>query len=139
MTAPRSSVLHPYTQTQDGYASGSLVNVSVATDGTITGLFTNGQSRSISQIALTTFAAETKLTKAGGNLFTESYESGDAIITTPGSGGAGEILSNTLELSNVDLGGEFVKMIMNQRGFQANSRIVSVSNEILAELVNLSR
>jgi flagellar hook protein FlgE len=138
-TTQFGSISAIYLQTQNGYGSGSLQSISVASDGTLTGLFSNGQSRGIAQIAIATFQAETELTKAGGNLFTESYESGAGIFTAPGSGGAGEILANTLELSNVDLGAEFVRMIMNQRGFQANSRIVSVSNEILAELVNLSR
>ena len=128
-----------YLQTQDGYGSGSLQSVTISSNGTITGVFTNGQSRSIAQVALTTFPAQTELTKSGGNLFTESYDSGAAVVSTPGSGSAGSILSNTLELSNVDLASEFVKMIMNQRGFQANSRIVSVSDDLLAELVNLTR
>jgi flagellar hook protein FlgE len=138
-TTQFGSISAIYLQTQNGYGSGSLQSISVSADGTLTGLFTNGQSRGIAKIAIATFQAETELTKAGGNLYTESYESGAGIFAAPGSGGAGEILSNTLELSNVDLGAEFVRMIMNQRGFQANSRIVSVSNEILAELVNLSR
>lgn len=126
-------------QNQDGYASGSLRSMTIAQDGTITGIFTNGQTRSVGQVALAKFIAPTELTKMGKNLFAESYESGQPIISVPGASGTGQILANTLELSNVDIAEEFVKMILYQRGFQANSRIVSTSDELMAELVNLKR
>lgn len=126
-------------QSQDGYAAGSLKNLTISQDGTITGVFTNGQTRAIAQIALAKFLAPTGLTKMGKNLYAESNESGQPVIGTPGGAGLGQILSNTLELSNVDLAEEFVKMIMSQRGFQANSRIVSTTDELMQELVNLKR
>nr|MBC8553208.1 flagellar hook-basal body complex protein [Candidatus Brocadiales bacterium] len=125
--------------TQDGYSSGSLKSVTIAPTGVVTGIFTNGQSRDISQIVLAKFAAPTELTKLGENLFASSSASGQAVVNAPGGSGVGSVVSNTLELSNVDLAQEFVKMIVNQRGFQANSRIITVSDELLSEVVNLKR
>jgi len=126
-------------QSQDGYASGFLQSITIADDGVITGVFTNGQTRSVAQIALAKFMAPTELTKMGGNLYAESYASGQPIISTPGESGTGKVLSNTLELSNVDLAEEFVKMILSQRGFQANSRIITTTDELLTEMVNMKR
>ncbi len=124
---------------QDGYPAGSLQNVNIEQDGTITGIFTNGQTRVIGQVALAKFAAPTELTKLGGNLYAESFNSGQPIIGPASTGGLGRVLSNTLELSNVDLAEEFIRMITAQRGFQANSRIITTSDELLQELVNLKR
>lgn len=124
---------------QDGYAAGSLKNLNIDQDGTITGIFTNGQTRVIGRVALAKFAAPTELTKLGGNLYAESYNSGQPIVSGAGSGGLGRVLSNTLELSNVDLAEEFIKMISSQRGFQANSRIITTTDDLLQELVNLKR
>ncbi len=126
-------------QDQDGYTAGSLKNITIADDGVMTGIFTNGQTKNIAKIALSKFIAPSELTKMGRNLYAESYESGQPIITAPGDTGTGKLLSNTLELSNVDLASEFVKMIISQRGFQANSRIVSTTDELMMELVNLKR
>jgi len=126
-------------QNQDGFGSGSIQSVSINQEGIITGVFTNGQTRGVGQVALARFIAPEGLTKQGGNLFTESFDSGPPIVGQPGSSGMGNILSSTLELSNVDLANEFVAMISAQRGFQANSRVVSATDEILNELVNLRR
>ena len=126
-------------QNQDGYSSGSLKSITISPDGIMTGIFTNGQTRGIAQIALAKFIAPTGLTKMGKGLYAESVGSGQPIISTPGVSGTGSLLSNTLELSNVDLAEEFVKMILSQRGFQANSRVISTSDELMVELVNLKR
>jgi len=126
-------------QSQDGYSSGSLKSITISQDGTMTGIFTNGQTRGLAQLALAKFISPTGLTKMGRGLYAESTESGQPVITTPGSSGTGAVLSNTLELSNVDLAEEFVKMILSQRGFQANSRVISTSDELMQELVNLKR
>lgn len=126
-------------QNQDGYSSGSLKSITISQDGTMTGIFTNGQTRGIAQIALAKFVAPTELTKQGRGLYAESTDSGQPVISTPGTSGTGTVLSNTLELSNVDLAEEFVKMILSQRGFQANSRVISTSDELMVELVNLKR
>lgn len=124
---------------QDGYASGSLRNLVISDDGTITGIFTNGQTRVIGRVALAKFIAPTELTKLGRNLFGESFGSGQPIVSAPGTSGVGRVASNTLELSNVDLAGEFVKMIAAQRGFQANSRIITTTDDLMQEVVNLKR
>lgn len=124
---------------QDGYASGSLKNLSVSDAGVITGIFTNGQTRVIGQVALAKFVAPTELTKLGRNLYGESYWSGQPVVSAAGTSGLGRLASNTLELSNVDLAGEFVNMISAQRGFQANSRIITTTDELMQEVVNIKR
>ena len=124
---------------QDGYSAGTLKSLTIDHDGLMSGVFTNGQTKSIARVVLAKFISQESLIKQGNSLYSESFNSGQPIVTSPGNSGTGGILSNTLELSNVDLAGEFVKMIIMQRGFQANSRIVSTSDELLQELVNLKR
>ncbi len=124
---------------QDGYPAGSLVNISIDTDGIIHGLFSNGEVKKLYQIALTTFTSPYNLAKVGDNLYSQTGSSGQAIVGTPNSGGRGRILSGSLEMSNVDLATEFTNMILVQRAFQANARVVTTSDEILTELVNLKR
>ncbi len=126
-------------QTQNGSSSGDLQNISIDMDGVVTGIFTNGRSRTMAQIQVARFNNEQGLSKAGNNLFITSAESGDAISGNANSSGRGRVLSNSLELSNVDLAEQFVKMIEFQRGFQANSRVITTTDEILQELVNLRR
>jgi flagellar hook protein FlgE len=124
---------------QDGYSSGALKNLSISDSGEMTGNFTNGQTRLIGQIAMAKFIAPTELVKLGRNLYGESFASGQPIVSAPGTSGLGRVASNTLELSNVDLAVEFVKMISAQRGFQANSRIITTTDELMQEVVNLKR
>ncbi len=124
---------------QDGYAAGSLSNLNISEDGLITGIFTNGQTKPIAQIALAKFVAPQELIKLGRNLYAESYASGEPVVGKPSNSGFGRVLSNALELSNVDLAEEFITMISAQRGFQANSRIVTTTDDLLQELVNLKR
>ncbi|NKE73047.1 flagellar hook protein FlgE [Candidatus Manganitrophus noduliformans] len=126
-------------QLQDGYASGSLQRVSVNKEGLITGLFTNGKSRTLGGVTLGRFNNPQGLVKLGNNLYAVSSDSGQPIFGSPDSAGMGRILASSLELSSVDLAGQFVKMIEYQRGFQANSRVISITDEILQELVNLTR
>ena len=126
-------------QNQDGYSSGSLKSISINQDGIISGLYTNGQTRTLGQVVLGTFNNPHGLIKMGKNLYRESYDSGQPIIGSPSSGGRGRLLSNSLELSNVDLAEEFIKLITAQRGFQANSRVITTTDELLGELVNLKR
>lgn len=126
-------------QSQDGFPAGTLKGLSISQEGVISGIFTNGQIKPIAQLALAKFMAPTQLTKFGRNLYAESFDSGVAIIGTPNNSGLGRVLSNTLELSNVDLAEEFVRMISAQRGFQANSRIITTTDELMQELVNLKR
>jgi flagellar hook protein FlgE len=124
---------------QDGYAPGTLVDVSVADDGTITGVFSNGQSRPVAQVALAHFASDAGLRRAGSQLFSQTRDSGQAVLGAPGTGGAGSISASSLESSNVDLGTELVTLIAYQRAFQASARTITTADEMLAEVANLKR
>jgi flagellar hook protein FlgE len=121
----------------DGASAGSLTSFTVGAGGDITGIYSNGYKQALGQIAVASFANPSGLSKAGGNLFTSSANSGTAAIGTPGTGGRGSIATGFLEGSNVDLAQQFTNMIMAERGFQANSRVISTSDEILQDLVNL--
>lgn len=124
---------------QDGYTMGVLKNYSVATDGTITGSYDNGVNIPLYRVALATFANEQGLEKVGNSMFAASVNSGNANIDGAESNGKGSIMSQYLEMSNVDLTEEFTHLIIAQRGFQANTRVVTVSDQILEEVVNLKR
>jgi flagellar hook protein FlgE len=126
-------------QTQDGFAAGSLQAFSVDANGVISGRFSNGQLRALAQVVLARFPDPIGLTRTGKNTFAQSGNSGQPVAGMPDSAGLGRVLSNSLELSNVDLGESFVDMIAAQRGFQANARVITTSDEILLELVNLRR
>ncbi|MCD6144069.1 flagellar hook protein FlgE [Thermococcus sp.] len=126
-------------QTQTGYASGFLDRLSVSTDGIITGHYSNGQITPLYRVALARFNNPQGLSKEGGNLFAETRSSGDRIPGHPGENGLGRIAPNSLEQSNVDLATEFVRMIINQRGFQANSKIITTVDAMLDELIRLKR
>jgi flagellar hook protein FlgE len=125
-------------QEQDGFGTGTLVKLSVDEFGNIIGNFSNGTPRKIMQLALAKFTNPGALTKAGNNMFSESDASGPPTVGTVGSG-VGNIFTNALELSNVDLAAEFVKMITTQRGFSANSKTITTTDEMLAEVINLKR
>jgi flagellar hook protein FlgE len=122
----------------DGNVPGSLESFNIGQLGEINGVYSNGQVVQLGQLALAKFSNSSGLTKAGNNLFQESINSGTANINVAGNG-RGTIASGALEMSNVDLSEEFTEMITAQRGFQANTRIITTSDEILQELVNLKR
>ncbi|MBQ3458272.1 MAG: flagellar hook-basal body complex protein, partial [Synergistaceae bacterium] len=124
---------------QDGYTMGILKNYSVASNGTITGSYSNGVSIPLYRVALATFANEQGLEKVGNTMFQASVNSGTANIDGAGSNGKGTIMGQYVEMSNVDLTEEFTHLIIAQRGFQANTRVVTVSDQILEEVVNLKR
>ena len=126
-------------QTQNGYPAGMLRSVSVDEAGVITGSYSNGQLVPLFQVALVDFPSYYGLTKMGNNLYNSSLESGAAMPGMPGSGRLGSISPSAIEMSNVDLAQEFVKMITTQRAFQANSRVITTSDEILNELINIKR
>jgi len=128
-----------YINFQDGYEAGSLDMVSTDSGGVLTGIFTNGQSKALAQIALATFSNPGGLLKEGGNLYQISNNSGLPNIGTANSGGRGSIAVGALEMSNVDLAQEFTNMIVTQRGFQANSRVITTSDEMLQDLINIKR
>jgi flagellar hook protein FlgE len=125
-------------QDQNGYSTGTLVSLSIDSEGNILGNYSNGEPRKLARIALAKFSNPLGLTKVGNNLYEASDESGTPVIGTVGSG-VGKIFTNSLEMSNVDLAQEFVKMITTQRGFQANSKIITTTDELLGELINLKR
>ncbi len=124
---------------QDGSGVGSVIGFSVSEQGLITGMFTNGRSQALGQIALATFANPNGLTKLGSSLYGETVNSGNAQIGVAGQGGRGTLSGGTLEMSNVDLAAEFTNLIVAERGFQANSRVITTSDEVLQDLVNLKR
>jgi len=124
---------------QNGHPSGSLDDISIDDAGIITGIFTNGINRTLAQIALANFANPEGLYKAGDNLYQQSLNSGMPQIGTPGTGGRGVISPSSLEMSNVDLAKSFTEIIIAQRGFQVNARLINASDQILQELVNIKR
>ncbi len=126
-------------QSANGYGAGDLQGVDVDVDGVVTGVYSNGQLIPLFRVALAKFQNNQGLRKVGGNLYRATRESGDAITNRPGTNGLGSIAPNSLEQSNVDIANEFVKMITTQRGFQANSKIITVTDQMLAELINLKR
>lgn len=124
---------------QDGFAAGELATFNIESTGIITGTYTNGMVRQIAQIAMASFINPEGLLKMGSNLYTVSSNSGEARIGLPGADGRGEIQSRALEMSNVDLANEFTELITTSRGFQANTRVISTSDEVLLELINIKR
>ncbi len=124
----------------DGYAPGELVSFSIGNNGILTGIYSNGQQHDLGMVALTFFDNPSGLEKAGNSMFIPTANSGEFKHgVRPGAEGTGVLNPGGLEMSNVDLSKEFTEMIITQRGFQANSRIITTSDEMLQELVNLKR
>jgi flagellar hook protein FlgE len=124
---------------QDGRTMGYLENFVIDSSGVVTGIFSNGTTRSLAQVAIATFANQGGLEKAGDNTFRESNNSGLANIGASGIAGKGEIVAGVLEMSNVDMADQFTDMIVTQRGFQANSRTIQTADQLLQELLTLKR
>jgi flagellar hook protein FlgE len=124
---------------QDGFPYGTLQSYAITEDGTVTGIFSNGLNRDLGRIAVAQFANPAGLEKAGSNLFRTTGNSGEAQVTVPGTSGAGRVSAGFLEQSNVNLADEFTNMIVTQRGFQANTRMVTASDEILQDLIQMKR
>ncbi|MBE3598018.1 MAG: flagellar hook-basal body complex protein [Limnochordaceae bacterium] len=125
--------------TRDGYAPGSLVRFTIDDLGVIKGVFSNDMTMDLARIALATFPNQEGLVKQSDTLFTESGNSGPANVDAPGVGNRGLLIPGFLEMSNVDLSQEFTNLILAQRGFQANSRVITTSDEMLQELMTLKR
>jgi flagellar hook protein FlgE len=123
----------------DGFASGSLEQYKIAPDGSVVGVFSNGQKLTMAQVGLANFNNPAGLEKLGNTSFRATTNSGLPQRGVAGSGGRGTLLSGTLEMSNVDLAAEFTNLIIAQRGFQANSRVITSSDEMLTDLVNIKR
>ncbi len=125
----------------DGQASGALTSVSysVSNTGDIIGVYSNGLKETLGQVAMATFKNVDGLEKVGDSGFRSTVNSGYAQVGTPGSAGMGSVVSGALEMSNVDLAQEFTNLVIAQRGFQANSKVITTSDEILQDLVAMKR
>jgi len=128
-----------FATTTNGLPSGEMISFNVGSSGDITGVFSNGATSRIGQVAMAAFANPAGLLRVGSGAYGESVASGQPLIGEPNTGTRGSISAGNLEMSNVDLSTEFTKMITAQRGFQANGRVITTSDEMLQELVNLKR
>ncbi len=124
---------------QNGYPMGYLENYKIDQSGIITGVYSNGTNRMLGQIALSSFTNPGGLEKAGENTYVVSNNSGEARIGESGVAGKGKVIAGALEMSNVDLAEQFTDMIVTQRGFQANSKSITTSDQMLQELLTLKR
>jgi flagellar hook protein FlgE len=124
---------------QDGQQAGDLVNVRVDQSGIVQGIYSNGVTVPLARIALATFGNPDALMRAGQNVFVESAGSGPARVGGAGSTSTSVVIAGALEGSNVDVTAEFADMIVTQRGFQANARMITAADDMLSELINLKR
>jgi flagellar hook protein FlgE len=124
---------------QDGYSMGSLSSFTISKDGMVVGVFSNGLKRTLAQIAIANFNNPPGLEKSGESVYRSTVNSGEARLGTPGTGSRGFLQGQALEMSNVDLGQEFTNLVVAQRGFQANSKVITTADELLQELVNMKR
>ncbi|NUN06356.1 MAG: flagellar hook protein FlgE [Bdellovibrio sp.] len=124
---------------QDGAAAGTITGLSFNDDGVLTAVYSNGQAADLAQIALAKFENPEALFKVGNNRLKESRDSGTASLGGPGAAGRGKLFAKSLERSTVDLATEFVNMIQNQRGFQANAKTITTTDELLNEVIQLKR
>jgi len=123
----------------DGNSAGALDSFAISSSGEVYGTYTNGERGTLATLGLADFDNAPGLMKIGGNLFTDTPNSGTPKFGVPGTGSFGQLAPGALEMSNVDLSQEFTDMITTQRGFQANSRVITTTDEMLQELVNLKR
>lgn len=124
---------------QDGSAAGTITNLSFNDEGILTALYSNGETQDLAQIELAKFENPEALFKVGNNRFKEARDSGAPSGGKPGKGGRGKMFAKSLERSTVDMALEFVNLIQNQRGFQANAKTITTTDELLAEVINLKR
>jgi flagellar hook protein FlgE len=122
---------------QDGYGAGELADFEVQADGSIEGFFTNGETQTLGSFGIATFANEQGLEDVGNSYFRSSANTGARIFGAGDANGAGQVVGGSLETSNVDTAQEFVRLIQAQRGFQANARVITVQDDLLAEVVNV--
>lgn len=124
---------------QDGYQMGVLQDFSIASDGTVMGIYSNGRNSALYSLSLALFSNPSGLEKIGMTAFIPTANSGLPQVVTPKEGGAGSLAGGNLEMANVDLAEEFSRLIIAQRGFQANARVITTSDQVLDELINLKR
>ncbi len=125
--------------TQNGYASGTLSNISISNDGTVVGNYSNNQSSNLWQIPVCRFTSEDGLRREGNNLFSASPDAGKMEMGVAGSENSGTIRADNTENSNVDMATEMTNMIITQRGFQSNSKVVTTADQMLQKAVELKR
>ena len=133
--APSTTSRH----TQDGFEAATLASMSFNDDGVLTAIYDNGEAMNVAQIAVAKFENNEGLHRLGKNMFKESRGSGQAAIGKPGEGGRGEVLSQSIEMSNVDLANEFVNLMTNQRNFAANAKTLTTADTMLQEILNIKR
>ncbi|HYE62871.1 MAG TPA: flagellar hook-basal body complex protein [Phycisphaerales bacterium] len=124
---------------RDGAPIGTLSAYAVGADGIITGAFTNGLTRTLGQVAIATFANPEGMVDAGNSMFTVGANSGNPVITAAGEFSAGSVIGGALELSNVDLGEEFIKLILSSTGYSASSRVIRTADDLMQQLMTLGR
>lgn len=132
----RSSVAR---HTSTGHSAGTLASMSFNDDGVLTAVYDNGTQLSLGQVAIAKFDNTEGLFKTGKNLFKETRKSGQAAVGKPGLDGRGEVLSKSIEMSNVDIANEFISLMAAQRNFQANTRTITTSDQMLQEVLNIKR
>ena len=126
-------------QGQDGYASGDLSGVKIGQDGSVSGVYTNGQTVEVGQLAIAKFASNDGLAQAGNNLWAATAQSGDPALGAAGGGGRGAIVTGSLEQSNVDIAAQFVDLIAHQRAFQASSKTITTADQMLQDLMQIKQ
>jgi flagellar hook protein FlgE len=122
---------------QDGFAAGFLTNISISQSGLVNGVFTNGRTLAIAQLAIANFSNAQGLNREGNNYYSLSSHSGDPLIGEGVSGGRGNVKQGSLESSNVDVALEFTQLITAQRGYQVNARTITISDQILQSLAQI--
>jgi len=125
--------------TQNGYSSGTLVSFIIASDGTIEGSFSNSQTLPLGQLVLANFADPNGLLHAGNNSFLTTLAAGSPVIGIAGTGGRGTITGGSLEQSTVDIATEFSNMIVTQRGYEANARVVTTFDQLTQDTINMKQ
>lgn len=125
--------------TQDGASAATLTSLSFNDDGILTAVYNNGESRNVAQVGIAKFENNEGLFKVGKNMFKESRKSGQGALGKPGDAGRGQVLSKSLELSNVDIAQEFVGLMTAQRNFQANAKTITTADQMLQEVLNIKR
>jgi flagellar hook protein FlgE len=126
-------------QSQDGYASGSLSAIQIGQDGTVSGVYSNGQTVAVGQLAIAKFASNDGLAQAGQNLWAATTASGDPALGAAGAGGRGALVTGSLEQSNVDIAAQFVDLIAHQRAFQASSKTITTADQMLQDLMQIKQ
>jgi flagellar hook protein FlgE len=126
-------------QSADGYASGALSSVQIDSSGVVDGVYSNGQTIAIGQLAIAKFQSDTGLGQAGQNLWTATQDSGAAAFGQAGSGGRGALVSGSLEASNVDIATQFTDLIAHQTGFEASSKTITTADQMLQDLIAMKQ